>query len=119
MNLSGQAVREIVKSLKVDLKDILVIYDDIDLPVANVRTRNEGSAGTHNGMRNIVQELNSTQFARIRVGIGKPIYGDLKDYVLSKIKGENLQNLIAKMPLVNLEIENFIKNGNLEEKTIK
>ena len=119
MNLSGQAVREIVKSLKLDLKDLLIIYDDIDLPVANIRTRNSGSAGTHNGMRNITQELNSTDFARIRIGIGKPQFGDLKDNVLSKIKGESLELLKAQMPKVNAEIENFIKNNKLEEKTIK
>ena len=119
MNLSGKAVNEIYKKLKLTTKDLLVVYDDIDLPVGAIRTRNEGSAGTHNGMRSIVQELNSTEFARIRVGIGKPQFGDLANFVLSKIKDGDLKVLNEKFDLVNNEIEFFIKNGKLEDKTIK
>lgn len=119
MNLSGKAVQEIYRKLKLQSTNILVVYDDIDLPVGAIRTRNNGSAGTHNGMRSVVQELNSTEFPRVRVGIGKPQYGDLASYVLSKIKDEDLKVLNEKFDLINNEIKFFIKNGKLEEKTIK
>ena len=87
MNLSGCAVKEIVDYYKIDLKDIVVIYDDYDLPKGNIRIREFGSAGSHNGMRNIVKELQSEKFARIRIGF-KPNGENnipLINYVLSKI----------------------------------
>lgn len=119
MNLSGVAVSEVCRKLKLNVADILVVYDDIDLPVGAIRTRNSGSAGTHNGMRNIVQLLGSSEFSRIRVGIGKPQFGDLANYVLSKIKDEDFKILNNKFATINDEIEYFIKTGKLEEKTIK
>jgi len=84
MNNSGEAVIALKNSFKPD--HILVIYDDIDLPVGAVRYRKSGSSGTHNGMRSIVKCLSSEDFARIRIGIkpDKPIY-NLADYVLSKV----------------------------------
>lgn len=91
MNLSGESVRELVSFYKIDLKDVIVIYDDYDLDKGVIRVRENGSAGTHNGMRNIVLELGSQSFARVRVGF-KP-NGEFKipliDYVLSGIKEED------------------------------
>ncbi|MEG0864767.1 MAG: aminoacyl-tRNA hydrolase [Clostridia bacterium] len=85
MNLSGQAVSRLMHWYKVEPQNLLVIYDDIDLPQSTVRVRKNGSAGTHNGMRSIVQELGYDSFPRIRVGVGdrKPGY-DLADWVLSR-----------------------------------
>lgn len=86
MNLSGDAVSALSRYYKIETKDILVMYDDIDMSKGTVRARASGSAGTHNGMRDIVAKLNSTDFARVRIGIGpKPNYMGLADYVLSKI----------------------------------
>lgn len=86
MNLSGDAVGFIARYYKVEPSDILVIYDDIDMPKGTVRARTNGSAGTHNGMRDIVLKLGTTDFSRVRIGIGpKPNYMALADYVLSKI----------------------------------
>ncbi|MCH5155638.1 MAG: aminoacyl-tRNA hydrolase [Clostridiales bacterium] len=86
MNLSGDAVSHLARYYKIEPQDILVIYDDIDIEKGTVRARKCGSAGTHNGMRDIVGKLASTDFARVRVGIGfKPDYMALADYVLSKI----------------------------------
>ena len=86
MNLSGDAVSALSRYYKIEPKDILVMYDDIDMSKGTVRARLSGSAGTHNGMRDIVAKLNSTDFARVRIGIGpKPNYMGLADYVLSKI----------------------------------
>lgn len=86
MNLSGDAVSFLARYYKIEPKDILVMYDDIDMSKGVVRARLSGSAGTHNGMRDIVNKLGSTEFARVRIGIGpKPNYMGLADYVLSKI----------------------------------
>ena len=89
MNLSGDAVAYIARYYKVEPQDILVIYDDVDIEKGTVRARPNGSAGTHNGMRDIVGKLSSADFARVRIGIGrKPNYMSLADYVLSKISSE-------------------------------
>ena len=92
MNLSGESVRELLSFYKIDVKDLIVIYDDFDLPEGDLRIRESGSSGTHNGMRNIVALLGRTDFPRILVGF-KP-KGENKipllDYVLSKIKDEEL-----------------------------
>ena len=70
MNLSGESVREILSYYKVDVENLIVIYDDIDIPTGTIRIRKFGSAGTHNGMRSVVYQLKSDRFPRIRVGIG-------------------------------------------------
>lgn len=86
MNLSGDAVSALARYYKIAPHDILVLYDDIDISKGVVRARLGGSAGTHNGMRDIVAKLGSDGFARIRIGTGiKPNYMDLADYVLSRI----------------------------------
>lgn len=83
MNLSGDSVLELKKYFKVSNEDILIVYDDIDLPKGTIRYRDKGSAGTHNGMRDIIAKVGETP--RLRIGIGKPEHMDLKDYVLSNI----------------------------------
>ena len=85
MNLSGDAVAYLVRYYKILPQDILVVYDDVDIEKGTVRARPNGSAGTHNGMRDIVAKV-SADVARVRIGIGhKPNYMSLADYVLSKI----------------------------------
>lgn len=84
MNLSGDAVLELKKYFKIKNEDILVILDDIDLPKGKIRFRENGSAGTHNGLRDIVKKVGETP--RLRIGIGKPDDGrDLAEYVLSNV----------------------------------
>ena len=92
MNLSGEAVQEIVSYYKVDPADhLIVISDDIDLPVGHLRIRKKGSAGGHNGLKNIIQHLGMSEFTRIRVGVGgKPDPGaDLANHVLGHFTGED------------------------------
>ena len=102
MNLSGEAVQEIVHYYKADpAEDLVVISDDIDLEAGKLRIRKKGSAGGHNGLKNIVQHLGSGDFARIRVGVGgKPDPGyDLADYVLGHFAGEEkkvMEEAVAK-----------------------
>lgn len=103
MNLSGISVREIVDFYKLELKDILVIYDDIDLEPGKIRIKSFGSAGSHNGMKSVIQSLGSEGFARLRVGIGKPEYkGELVEYVIGHIN-EKDKELLEKG--VNLAVE--------------
>ena len=84
MNLSGQCVSEIVSFYKVPMENVMVVFDDIDLPLGKLRLRKEGSAGTHNGMRSIIGLLGRQDFPRLRVGVGKKPEGwDLADWVLS------------------------------------
>ncbi len=84
MNLSGDSVREIVSYYKIDIaSELIVIYDDIDLDPGMIRIRKSGSAGGHNGMKNIIARLGTEEFIRVRVGVGeKPKGYDLADYVL-------------------------------------
>lgn len=95
MNLSGAAVSALATYYKVPPERILVIFDDISLPVGRVRVRRDGSAGGHNGMKSIIQSLGTDQFPRVRVGVGAkphPDY-DLADWVLSKFSAQEEKDL--------------------------
>ena len=99
MNLSGEAIREAVNFYKIDPEELIVIYDDIDIPTGTFRIRKKGSAGTHNGMRSVVQHLSSDQFPRIRVGIGSEKPVDLINYVtggISKTEKQLLEEALVK-----------------------
>lgn len=94
MNLSGESVSAVAKYYKIPSEDIIVIYDDINLDVGRLRIREKGSAGGHNGIKNIISHLGTEEFPRIRVGVGmKPSKMDLADYVLSHFS-ENDQALM-------------------------
>lgn len=89
MNLSGESVRDIAEWYKLPKENMIVIYDDVDLPVGTVRIRPKGSSGTHNGMKSVIYQLQSDDFPRIRIGIGKAPEGwDLADYVLSRFSSD-------------------------------
>jgi PTH1 family peptidyl-tRNA hydrolase len=102
MNLSGTAVQEVVHYFKIALEDIVVIYDDMAIPIGFIRLRKEGSSGGHKGMQNIIDCLSSDQIKRIRVGIGEPGEWDTIDYVLSK-------PLKDDMPLIEEAIANAVR----------
>lgn len=90
MNLSGESVREAADFYKVDPEHIIVIYDDISLDVGQLRIRKKGSAGGHNGIKNIIAHLGTQEFPRIKVGVGdKPKGMDLADYVLGHFSKED------------------------------
>ncbi len=88
MNLSGQSVREAAEFYKIEPQNIIVLYDDVTLEVGKVRIRPSGSAGGHNGMKNIIYLLNTDEFPRIRFGVGAPEH-DLVDHVLGKFSDED------------------------------
>lgn len=89
MNLSGESVRELINYYKCSAEDIIVIYDDVSLGVGRLRVRAKGSAGGHNGIKNIISQLGTDVFTRIKVGVGeKPARMDLADYVLGHFSKE-------------------------------
>ena len=88
MNLSGDAVRLLVNAYLESADDMIVVYDDIDLPLGKLRIRPSGSSGTHNGMRSIVQTLGTERFPRLRIGIGAADGGRLRDYVLDEFAAD-------------------------------
>lgn len=113
MNLSGQAVDEVMRKYKIKKSNIIVILDDIDLPEGKLRYRASGSGGTHRGLKNIIEVVGSTDIPRLRVGVGVDKRMDLADYVLSKIDP-------YKLPAIENAIEegldiiiNKIEEGNV------
>jgi PTH1 family peptidyl-tRNA hydrolase len=112
MNLSGETLIDIYRYYDVDIENIIVIYDDIDLDVGKIRIRKKGSGGTHNGMRSIVKCLGSTDFPRVRVGVSKPMPGqDLADFVLSRFRKEESENLSSGLEKAYLAIDTILKDN--------
>ena len=113
MNLSGEAVRQAVDFYKIPAERVLVISDDTALAVGRLRIRKGGSAGGHNGLKNIIQHLGTDQFPRIRVGVGEkphPDY-DMADWVLGKFVGEDKKAIDAAVKKAADAVECFIKEG--------
>lgn len=112
MNLSGRAIVQVVNFYKIPLENVIVIYDDIDVEPGLIRIRKKGSSGSHNGMKSVIAELNSEEFARIRVGIGKPEYAhDMINYVIGAVPEEEQKELeegVEKAKEATIEI---LKNG--------
>lgn len=89
MNLSGEAIIKYKDFYKIPSENIIVIYDDIDVDIGKIKIRKKGGPGTHNGMKSVVEELQTEDFPRIRVGIGKPMFKEMMiGYVLQKLQGE-------------------------------
>lgn len=96
MNLSGECVRPLMDYYNIDDKDLVVIYDDLDLPVGKVRLRQKGSAGGHNGIKSLIQHLGTQEFKRVRIGIGRPKNGmKVPDYVLGTFLDEEQEAIQA------------------------
>lgn len=94
MNLSGESVRELMDFYKIDNSELIVIYDDISLDTGQLRIRTKGSAGGHNGIKNIIQHLGTQEFLRIKFGVGdKPKGWDLADYVLSRFPNQEQETI--------------------------
>jgi len=112
MNLSGEAVRDILSFYKVPLQNLIVVYDDVDLPVGKIRVREKGSAGTHNGMRSIISQLAEQDFPRVRIGVGKPENPEheLVDYVLGKFPKEEHETMLEAVKRGADAIEEILKN---------
>ena len=106
MNLSGEVVIKYVNYYKINVNDILIIQDDLDLPVGKYKLMFNHGDGGHNGIKNIISNLNSKEFLRLKIGISKNNYIDTKDYVLSKFSKEELELLNDSFN----ELSNFIND---------
>ncbi len=94
MNLSGESVRALMDFYKCSPEDLIIIYDDVDLEVGRIRIRTRGSAGGHNGIKNIIEHLGTDTFDRVKIGIGqKPAGRDMADYVLGRPAKEELPDI--------------------------
>ncbi|MCM8709572.1 aminoacyl-tRNA hydrolase [Clostridium sp. SYSU_GA19001] len=110
MNLSGESVIEAASFYKIPKENIIVIYDDVSLPVGRMRLRPEGSAGGHNGIKNIILHLSSDIFPRIKVGVGQP-EKDLVSYVLGRFPKEEWETLQKVFPAACDAAEVIIQKG--------
>ena len=90
MNLSGFPLSALVNYYKVEIEDVLVIFDDMSLPVGTIRFRRGGTSGGHNGMQSIIEQLGTVNINRLKIGIGTPVYPDAKDYVLGRFSEEEI-----------------------------
>lgn len=112
MNLSGESIREAINFYKIEEEKLIVIYDDIDIEPGNIKIRKTGGPGTHNGMKSVMQNINSKNFARVRVGIGKPNYkGDLVNYVIGAMTEEDIKILDEATSKAKEAVKAIIKNG--------
>ena len=107
MNLSGGVVRQYKDYFDIDIKDILVIQDDLDLPVGKIRLKINSTAGGHNGIKDIIANLGTDAFARIKVGVSQDRSIDTKDYVLGKIGKDDMKTIVDKFSDINKIIEEF------------
>ncbi len=119
MNQSGRSVSQLVKKLGIGLDDLLVVHDDLDLPLGRIRIRPGGSSGGHKGIQSIIDELGSQDFPRLRVGIGRPIStdgaevrdADIVTYLLSELPPEEKKAINHVLPRVNEAIVCFLTEG--------
>ena len=112
MNNSGLCVAGLMNFYDIPLENLLVIYDDIDLATGDVRIRQRGSAGTHNGMRSIIAQLGSPEFSRIRIGIGRPRLGsELVHYVLGRFPKSEFPAMEMAVIEAVKGVDIFVKDG--------
>ncbi len=120
MNRSGQAVNRLVRSLNIPAENLLVIYDEMDLPLGKIRIRGGGGSGGHNGVKSLAAELGSQDFLRVRVGIGRPPGGGqglteadagVIDYLLSDFTPDEMETVTGVLPLVSEAVTCLIEEG--------
>ena len=113
MNNSGRAVGEISRFYKIPSEKIIVLFDDISLPVGNIRIRRKGSAGGHNGIKDIIEVMGTEDIMRVKIGVGgKPNADyDLKDWVLGKMPKEQAELFSGAFSLAAAAVKEIIKNG--------
>jgi PTH1 family peptidyl-tRNA hydrolase len=117
MNLSGQALKNFVRRpFWSPAKDLLIVVDEVQLPVGRIRIRPRGSAGGHNGLKSVEQALGTQEYARLRIGVGpseerKGIYKDLADFVLSPFARDERDDILALMPQLTSTVETWLHEG--------
>lgn len=110
MNLSGESIRLIMDYYNIDVEDVLIIYDDLSLPLGKLRLREKGSPGGHNGIKSIISNLGTQEFQRVRIGIDSNPLIDAKDYVLGKFSKNQFKDLEESFKRTS-EVINEFKNN--------
>ncbi len=114
MNLSGEAVAPIMDYYNVNPEDSIVLYDDLDLEQGQVRLRQKGSAGGHNGMKSIIKMLGTDQFKRIRIGVGRPTNGmTVPDYVLQRFSNDEMVTMEKLSNMQHAQLKSLLKHHDL------
>lgn len=113
MNLSGEAVGEAARFYKIPPERVLVISDDVDLPLGRLRLRTSGSAGGHNGLKSVIQHLGGSQFPRLKVGVGGKPHPDynMADWVLGRLQGEDKKVMDQAVKRAADAVECFLRDG--------
>lgn len=112
MNLSGESIREVMDFYNLENKDIIIIYDDMDIEKGEIKVRKTGGPGSHNGMKSVIENLPNNRFKRVRVGIGKPENkSDMINYVIGKVSDEEQEILDKGTEKAKEAVIEIIKNG--------
>ncbi|MGX6980111.1 aminoacyl-tRNA hydrolase [Vagococcus elongatus] len=113
MNESGRSIRPLMDYYQLTLEDLLVIYDDMDLPIGKIRLRQKGGAGGHNGIKSLIQHLGTQKFNRIRVGVNRPFPGqDVVSHVLSPFPKETHEEMLLSVKTAADACEDWIKEND-------
>lgn len=116
MNLSGEAVLNILNFYKISTNDLIVLYDDKDTPLSFLRFREQGSSGGHNGIKSIIKLLGTQQFNRVRIGINPPLEGyKISDWVLSKMSEIEIDKIKASIEKVSDFLNQFILENDFKK----
>ena len=111
MNRSGRAVKKLADKYNIKLEDIIIIYDDLDLPAGKVRIKKGGSSGGHKGLQSIMKYFDTNQIKRIRIGIGRPIELEITDYVLQKFNKEQKNEINMVLDSIDKIVLELLNNG--------
>ena len=111
MNLSGRTVAEALRFHKIAPADIIVIHDELDIPFGQIKLKVDGGHGGHNGLRSLHQELGGGGYSRLRVGIGRPLHGNMADYVLTNFDKEEMASLPRLIDAAVEALEMMITEG--------
>ncbi len=114
MNLSGKAVQPLMHWYKLDLEDMMVVYDDMDLPMGSLRIRASGGTGGHKGIASISERLASKNFARMRIGIGRPEVGETTAWVLGKFSNDEKEQIQIVVKNAADALDKWVKKGIIE-----
>jgi PTH1 family peptidyl-tRNA hydrolase len=116
MNLSGEAVAPLMNYYDIDVDDLIVLYDDLDLPQGEIRLRQKGSAGGHNGMKSIIKMLGTDQFKRIRIGVDRPSgVMSVPDYVLQKFSKQEMVTMEKVIEHSARAVESYIETSRFDQ----
>ena len=110
MNLSGESIREVMNFYKLTEEEVIVIYDDISLPVGKIRIREKGSAGGHNGIKSTIQHMGTDKFPRVKVGVGQPTH-NLVSHVLGKFSNDEVEVLRKVIPVCSDAVAEAIRSS--------